>query len=171
MKPTDRLNPGLVAWFREYDEYHRHPLNRLTHKLAIPLIVFHVVAMFGWLHLASLGGFDLNAGHLVLLASLAFYLPLSPLYAVLMLLAGLGSLFLSQRLEATLGLQQARVVIVGIAVFAWIVQLAGHTVWEKRSPAFTKNLLQALVGPIYFLALVLGHWQAPAWNEQRATAP
>jgi hypothetical protein len=27
------------------------------------------------------------------------------------------------------------------------------------------------VGPIYFLALVLGHWQAPLAREQGATAP
>ncbi len=171
MNTTDRLNPGLVTWFREYDDYHRHPLNRLTHKLAIPLIVFHTVVMFGWLHLFQVGGFQVNAGHLLLLATMAFYLPLSPLYAALMAGMGLGCLAIGQWMEVSLGTQQARVVIIGIAVFAWIVQLAGHVLWEKRSPAFAKNLLQALVGPIYFIALALGHWQAPAWRESNVTTP
>ncbi len=41
------------------------------------------------------------------------------------------------------------------------MQMAGHLVWEKKAPTFTKNALQALVGPIYFLALQLGAWRAP----------
>jgi len=59
---------------------------------------------------------------------------------------------------------------VAIAIGAWAIQLAGHAVWEKRSPAFTRNLLQALVGPLYFVAILLGDWRfaAEAPRPERA---
>jgi uncharacterized membrane protein YGL010W len=31
-------------------------------------------------------------------------------------------------------------------------------VWEKNQPAFLKNLLQALVGPLFFAAALTGEW-------------
>ena len=34
--------------------------------------------------------------------------------------------------------------VMALAVAGWLVQLAGHVVWEKKSPAFLRNLLQAL---------------------------
>jgi uncharacterized membrane protein YGL010W len=163
------MNPKLQAWFREYDEYHRHPMNRATHKIAIPLIVFHIVAMCGWLPLipASLmpaGGASITLGHVVIVAATAFYLSVSALYAAIMLVFSAAALWLSLAMEARLGTDVARAAVVGIAIFGWVVQLAGHAVWEKRSPAFMRNLVQALIGPIYFLALLFGHWQAPEWT-------
>ena len=164
------LDPKLQAWFREYDDYHSHPMNRVTHKIAIPLIVFHIIAMCGWVRLAQTGDQTWTLGHVALAATMVFYVPLSRLYALLMLVAGLACLQLGHWLDGALGVPQARLVVVAIAVFGWVVQLAGHAVWEKRSPAFLKNLLQALVGPIYFLALLIGHWHAPTWRAD-AEAP
>ena len=51
-------------------------------------------------------------------------------------------------------------VVVALALVGWLIQLAGHVVWEKRSPAFVRNLVQALVGPLYFVAILLGDWPA-----------
>ena len=49
--------------------------------------------------------------------------------------------------------------------------MAGHLVWEKKAPNFTRNAIQALVGPIYFLALATGDWRMPdASNEGRREA-
>lgn len=162
------MNPKLRAYFLEYDETHRHPMNRLTHKIAIPAIVFHIVAMAGWVPLGPVGGIDLTLAHGIIATSTAFYLPLSLLYAAIMLVASSAALVLSQQLEATLGVSAARGLVVGIAAVGWVVQLAGHAVWEKKAPAFTRNLLQSLVGPVYFLAVLFGHWQVPAWTPPEA---
>ena len=43
-----------------------------------------------------------------------------------------------------------------IAIAGWLTQLAGHVVWEKRSPAFLTNLFQALIGPLFFVATLTG---------------
>lgn len=145
------MNPKLRALFEEYEEVHRHPMNRLTHKIAIPLIVFHIVAMLSWIPLGRVGGFELNLAHLAYLATVAWYFGLSVKLAVVM-----AVLF---ALCFPLASVVSWPVVVAIAVVAWVIQLAGHVVWEKRSPAFVRNLLQALVGPLYFVAILLGDWR------------
>lgn len=145
------MNPKLRALFEEYEEVHRHPMNRLTHKIAIPLIVFHIVAMLSWIPLGRVGGFELNLAHLAYLAAVAWYLGLSVKLAVVMAVL--------YALCFPLAAIVSWPVVVAIAVVAWLIQLAGHMVWEKRSPAFVRNLLQALVGPLYFVAILLGDWR------------
>ncbi len=141
------MNPTLARLFDEYAADHRHPTNRLTHKLAIPLIVFHILAMLHWVQL----GAGLSLGHLGWLFASAFYLWAWPRLGLGMaLLFGL-CLPLSELVPAP--------VVVGMAVVGWTVQLAGHSIWEKNRPSFARNLVQALVGPIFFVALLTGSWR------------
>lgn len=144
------MNPKLVALFEEYEEAHEHPINRLTHKIAIPLIVFHIVAMLDWVTLVRLGGFRISLALPAYVGTLAWYASLDGRLAIWM--AGLYALCFP------LAWVTPWPVVVAIALVAWLIQLAGHVVWEKRSPAFVRNLVQALVGPLFFVAIALGRW-------------
>jgi uncharacterized membrane protein YGL010W len=55
-----------------------------------------------------------------------------------------NSLYASRSLPWTVSL--------GVFVFGWILQFVGHSVYEKRSPAFLKNFVHLLVGPLWILA-------------------
>ncbi len=155
------LNPALNALFTEYADAHRHPTNRLTHKIAIPLIVFHIVAMLDWVKLVQIPGstFTVSLGHVAFAVAVGWYLRMNVKLG-LILAVGYGLCF-------PLGWVTPRWAVVVLAVFAWLVQLAGHLVWEKKQPAFFRNLLQALVGPMFFVAVLTGDWPA----AQPATAP
>lgn len=144
------MRRGLVRLFEEYAEYHRHPMNRLTHKVAIPLIVFHVIAMLDWVTLGRLPGFTLTLAHPVYVAVIAWYWRLHARLAVVMAIACAVCF--------PIGRVTPWPAVVAIAVFAWIIQLAGHVIWEKRQPAFLTNLLQALIGPLFFAAILMGEW-------------
>ena len=145
------MSPALRTLFQDYAESHQHPTNRLTHKVAIPLIVFHIVAMLDWVQLFAVGGVAVTLGMVGVVAALIWYLRMSVKLGLLMALC------------FALCFPLARVtpwpVVVAVAVVGWLVQLAGHAVWEKKSPAFLTNLLQALVGPIFFLAVLTGDWR------------
>jgi uncharacterized membrane protein YGL010W len=147
------IKPALAAHFALYADYHRHPVNRLTHKLAIPLIVFHVIAMLGWVVIAAPHGHPLTLAHLVYAAVVAWYLRLDVRLGILTALL-YGICF--PLAEVT-----SRPLVLGIAAFGWLVQLAGHVIWEKRSPAFFTHFLQALIGPLFFVATWVGLWPAP----------
>lgn len=147
------LKPRLRALFEDYADFHRHPTNRLTHEIAIPLIVFHIVAMLDWVTLArvpQLPGGRLTLAMLAYVASVAWYASLDGRLALVM-----AALY---ALAFPLGRLAPVWVVVAAAVVGWGVQLAGHSIWEKRRPAFVTNLLQALVGPLFFVARVTGDW-------------
>lgn len=158
------MNPTLVRWFTDYADAHRHPTNRLTHKIAIPLIVFHIIAMLDWIKLPVFvggegSGVALSVGHVVYVAAILFYLRLH---------VGLGALMaVLMALCFPLAAITPKAVVVALAVVGWVVQLAGHSVWEKNRPAFLTNLLQALIGPLFFVAVLTGVWK-PNYG---ATAP
>lgn len=146
------VSPRLAALFEDYASSHRDPTNIWIHKVAIVLIVFHVIAMADWLVIARLPG----TGMRVTVAHVAYVLAIA-WYARLDLALGLwmAALFAAC---FPLGWLTPRPLVVAIAALAWVAQLAGHSVWEKRQPAFLRNLAHALVGPAYFVATALGRW-------------
>lgn len=155
MSPPKRLSPRLERWFADYADAHRHPTNRLTHKIAIPLIVFHIIAMATWVPLGfEVAGMSITLGHALYVAAIAFYLTLHvPLALVMAVLFAVCF---------PLAAVTPRPVVVVLAVVGWIVQLAGHSIWEKNRPAFLTNLLQALIGPLFFVAVLTGIWRPSA---------
>lgn len=147
------LNARIRALFDEYYSSHQHPTNRLTHKIAIPLIVLHVVAMLDWVKLVAvpvLPGGVLTLGIAVWALATLWYLradvKLGLIVATFMALC-----FPLGRMIPVWG-------VIAIAVGAWAVQFAGHAVWEKKSPSFFTNLVHALVGPIFFVAVLTGDY-------------
>jgi uncharacterized membrane protein YGL010W len=151
------LKPALLAHFTRYADSHRHPVNRLTHELAIPLIVFHVIAMLSWIVVAAPHGHALSLGHIAYVGVIAWYFALDARLAVLMALL-YGMCF-------PIAAVTPRSVVVVFAIVGWAIQLAGHVVWEKRSPAFLTNLLQALIGPLFFAAVLVGMWPVAETSE------
>jgi uncharacterized membrane protein YGL010W len=153
-------NPWLNRWFATYTADHRHPMNRVTHKIAIPLIVFHIFAMLDWVKLGAawdVGGWSIapSLGHVGYLVAIAFYAWLN-----LGLAAMMAVLF---ALTFPLAAWTPGWVVVTAAVVGWAVQMAGHAVWEKNKPSFTSNILQALIGPMFFVAVLSGVYR-PAFD-------
>jgi uncharacterized membrane protein YGL010W len=157
------VNPRLVELFREYDQYHMDPINRLTHKVAIPLIFFNAVAMLDWIKLfavSGVSGHPISVAHIAIGWSLVWYARMSPKLSVLLATTFAAMLVIGTYTPVWL--------VVSIGVAAWVLQFLGHLVWEKKAPNFMRNGIQALVGPIYFLAIATGDWQAPAARSGRA---
>jgi uncharacterized membrane protein YGL010W len=153
------LDPRLDALFRDYADAHRHPTNVRIHKIAIPLIVFHIIAMLDWVPLLTLPGRGghLTLAHVAYAAAVAWYLAMDRRLGLCM-----AALF---GLCFPIAWVTPWPVVIAVAVVGWSIQLAGHVVWEKKQPAFTRNLAHALVGPVYFVATLLGRWpgqQQPA---------
>ncbi len=151
------MKPKLEKLFVEYDSYHLNPTNRLTHKVAIPLILFNALAMFDWVALGPIPGspgWSLTLAHLFLVAACAWYLAMSIKLGAIMTAALIAILALGWGASVNL------VLTAGAA--GWLIQFAGHYIWEKKAPNFMTNAIQLLVGPVYFVALLTGDWKLPA---------
>jgi uncharacterized membrane protein YGL010W len=136
-----------------YEAYHKSPWNKLTHFFGIPLIVFSILIPLSWLHV-TLGGVPISAAMVFVGVVLAYYVALDVGLAATMLLFMVPLLYLAHR-SAALPMATGLAVFLGAFVGGWIIQLIGHQVFEKRRPAFTDNLIQLLIGPLYFIAEVL----------------
>lgn len=149
------MNPTTARWFAEYAADHRHPTNRLTHKVAIPVIVFHILAMLTWVPLGTVAGFPVTLALFGWTAAVGFWVYYLPRSGALLGLATLPVLLFGNLVPVP--------VVVAAAVLGWTVQLAGHAVWEKNRPSFLKNAAQALIGPLFFTAALTGELPKPAY--------
>lgn len=142
------MSPALRSHFDDYAAFHRTPGNQACHYVGIPLIVLAGLAMLAKLPLVALGGFTLTGAEVLVLVVTLYYLTLDRTLAVSMLLAS--------GLLATL----ARWIPFGPAVFlfvaGWIFQYLGHYAYEKKAPAFYRNFVHLLVGPLWILAKATG---------------
>ncbi len=156
------VNPRLIELFSEYDQYHRDPVNRLTHKVAIPLIFFNAIAMLDWIKpfvAAGVSGPAISLAHVAIAASLVWYVRMSAKLSLPMA-ASFGVMLV-------IGWTTPPWLVVTLGIAGWALQLMGHLVWEKNAPNFMRNGIQALVGPAYFVAIATGDWQAPAARVRR----
>lgn len=142
------LNPRLQVWFDEYSAYHRTRGNELCHRVGVPLIVAGSAGLAALLPLGRWGGWTLTGAEVALVAATVFYARLDRALGALMFLV-LGLLV---ALGRTWSVPQAAAAF----VLGWILQLVGHHVFERRAPAFSRNLVHVLVGPAWIAARWLG---------------
>jgi len=123
----------------DYARYHAHTGNRVCHAAGIPLIMLAVVRWTQW------PGFPLLPGAAIVL----------PLYYYWD--AGLALAMTAVILAmAALAPHLCSAAVWGAFILGWVFQLIGHAVFEKKSPAFTRNLIHLLVGPLWILRELTG---------------
>jgi uncharacterized membrane protein YGL010W len=121
----------------------------VCHAFGITLIVYGLLAL---LQLAALPGGRWTLAELFIGAASLYYLTLS---------VPLGLTMLAESTALDLIARFVGDWRIGLAAFVagWIFQGIGHARYEKKSPAFFKNLLHLLVGPIFL------------WNELLKVRP
>jgi uncharacterized membrane protein YGL010W len=142
------MSPVLREHFADYGSFHATAGNRACHSLGIPLIFFSVIALLAHVPLLRVDGFALTLAEPVFLAITIYYLRLDVALGAMMLV-------LSATM-ATVGGFVPVPVAIGLFVLGWVLQFVGHYVYEKKSPAFFRNVTHLLVGPLWILAKATG---------------
>jgi len=123
----------------DYGSHHRARGNLVCHVFGVTLIVFGIVSMLGTFRLGPVTVAEiLMAAVVVWYATLDFRLALG-------MLAAFALVDLAARAAGDwrIGL--------GAFVVGWIFQAVGHSVYERNRPAFFKNLVHLLVGPLFLM--------------------
>lgn len=131
-----------------YAESHRHPFNEAIHCICVPAIVLSLLGLL-WAVTPLLAV-------IVVVASLVYYLTLSPGFALGMLAMAGAMLLILSRLPASSVLPAS----VAVFVAAWIGQFVGHKV-EGKKPSFFEDLRFLLIGPLFVLSLLYRRWRIP----------
>ena len=128
--------------FADYAAFHRTPGNKAFHRLGIPLIMLTLLGMLARVG-TSVGGVRVDLAMLLIAVAEVVYLILDWRLGAVMLAVSVGFYFLGAWMPMWLN--------VALFVLGWIFQFLGHSVYEKKSPAFLKNALHLLVGPLWIL--------------------
>jgi uncharacterized membrane protein YGL010W len=142
------MSPTLRSQFADYAAFHATAGNQACHYVGIPMIVFSLVALLAHAPVATLGGFTLTLAEIIVSIVTVWYLTLDVPLAVVMLVATAASIFVGRSVPVLVAL--------GLFVLGWAFQFVGHYVYEKKSPAFYKNLTHLLVGPLWIAAKATG---------------
>ncbi len=136
-----------------YASYHQNPYNRLTHYFGIPTIIFSILLFLSWFRYPSLPWW-INGSIIFCIAVFVYYFLLDKTIAFIMALIITPMLFIAfwvSLLSWKLNIGLFLILFIG----GWILQFIGHTVFEKKRPAFMDNLIQLLIGPLFFVIEVL----------------
>jgi len=150
------MTQKLASRFSEYREYHTTRGNVISHYIGVPLIA---TSVFGLLAMVTFGNeaFRQNLvrpdlGWLLWAAAIGFYLWLDWKIALPFSLVMTGMYLIGRSIPVE-GL-------VGMQIVGWIVQYIGHLKYEKKSPAFYKNLTHLMIGPLWVFAKAIRYGEA-----------
>ncbi|VXA93287.1 conserved membrane hypothetical protein [Luteimonas sp. 9C] len=146
----DASSRSIDRWFASYSADHRNDTNQWIHVVAVPAILWSVIALLWCIP----GGTIFKPGiwaALAMFAAWRFYQRASPrlgfgMFAVFAVLAGL-----TWALHQALGTRGLLTAAVAVFVVAWIAQFVGHKI-EGQKPSFLTDLTYLLIGPAWVLA-------------------
>jgi uncharacterized membrane protein YGL010W len=142
------MSPVLARDFADYAAFHTTRGNKACHALGIPTIVLASFALLGQVPLLTRGGITLTAAEAVIVLLTLYYVRLDGALAGLMLVAYAAFDALGRLIPPAAAL--------GLFVLGWILQGVGHYVYEKKSPAFFRNVAHLAVGQLWILAKAVG---------------
>jgi uncharacterized membrane protein YGL010W len=144
----------IDALLADYASHHRTRGNLVCHVFGITLILYGILSLLRQVGL----GAGITLAEVVIALALLYYLTLD----VPLALAFLAEAVILNVLARIVG--DGRV---GLAAFVvgWILQGIGHARFERRSPAFFKNLVHLMVGPVFLLNEALGIRPVAALSE------
>lgn len=137
-----------------YSEDHRHPTNQAIHWLAVPLIVWSVVAAVFVIPVpAAIGRPGLWAA-LAMVGAIAWYLRLSRTLAYTLTVVFIAMLASTWWLYGAIGATNLLITAIAVFISAWAIQFIGHQI-EGRRPSFLTDLVYLLVGPMWLTSKAL----------------
>jgi uncharacterized membrane protein YGL010W len=145
-RPIDR-------WFASYSGDHRNPVNQRIHVIAVPAIVWSVIALL-WCVPAPGTWFRPGIwAALAMFLAWMFYFRASRRLGYGMLAVFVLMAWATRLLHDALGTRQLFLVALAVFVVAWIAQFVGHSkLYEGRRPSFYTDLRYLLIGPAWVLA-------------------
>jgi uncharacterized membrane protein YGL010W len=133
----------VEALFADYASYHRTKGNKVFHRMGIPMIMLSLIGMLTAVPLFTIGTVRFDAAMLLIALASAWYFVVEWRLAIAMMAISVGFYFVG----AALGLW----INLALFVVGWIFQGIGHAVYEHKSPAFMRNFVHLLVGPLWIL--------------------
>lgn len=142
---------SLVEQMSVYAAYHRNPANKAIHFVFVPAIIWSSMVLLSIPPGLVVGGVEIKAAMAVAALLLLYYIRLD--YPLGVAMVALFTLLEATALQlADMGWRLALAVGGTVFVTSWVMQVIGHSAFERRRPALTVNAWQVFVAPIFVVA-------------------
>jgi uncharacterized membrane protein YGL010W len=129
----------IQSLFADYASFHQTKGNKNYHRIGIPLIMLTLIGMLTYVPLVK----GANLAMLLIALATIYYLVIEWRLALAMLAVSIAFYFLGAAMPLWLN--------AALFILGWIFQFIGHSVYEKKKPAFLRNFVHLLVGPLWIL--------------------
>jgi len=159
---------SLAELLTVYNHFHQKKITKIIHFIGVPLILFSLLVILGWVHVRVPNVFDMPLAWLLTIAVVIYYLFLD-----LLIGASLGFVFILLNVIATLSSDNSPSwlslqLFLYPFIIGWILQLVGHF-FEKKKPAFSQGLWQIIIAPAYLMAQLFFYFGYKQKLQQRIT--
>jgi uncharacterized membrane protein YGL010W len=137
-----------------YAQYHRDERNSATHYIGIPMILLAVLIPLAYWPV-PMGMFQISIGTLLLAVAAIGWIVLDAGVGLAMLVMIVPLAAAAEWLVRSGSTALALWTAAALFVAGWIFQFVGHSVFEKRKPAFFDDLAQLFIGPMFIVAKIL----------------
>jgi len=134
-----------------YALYHQKKATLYTHLIGVPLIVFSLMVLLGFVQMIVPGVIATTLASIVTLVLFIYYLRLNWRLALLIAPVLVFMLWISSLISYAGPTRFALWTFAITFVIGWALQLIGHLIEGKR-PALVDNLWQALIAPLFLVA-------------------
>ena len=135
--------PDIHASFADYASHHQTKGNKWFHRFGIPMIMLSAIGMLARVGTGTLLGLHTDLGYILIYLALTFYLTLEWRLAIAMLVVSIGFHIVGAWLPMSVN--------VVLFILGWIFQFIGHSFYEHKQPAFFRNVVHLLIGPLWIL--------------------
>jgi uncharacterized membrane protein YGL010W len=147
----------VSALFADYAAYHQTAGNKFFHRLGIPMIMLTLIGMLTQVPLFTAGTVRYDAAMFLIAASTAYYFVVEWRLAIAMAAVSIAFYFIGAAIPLAIN--------VAVFILGWIFQFIGHKVYEHKNPAFFRNFVHLLIGPLWILNDVVHFVPAPRGNN------
>ncbi|MDP9191242.1 MAG: DUF962 domain-containing protein [Acidobacteriota bacterium] len=145
------------ALFADYASYHQTRGNKVFHRLGIPMIMLSLIGMLTQVKLFNAGTIQLDAAMVLIALSSAYYFVIEWRLGIAMIAVSIVFYFVGAALGLWINLT--------LFILGWIFQFIGHKVYEHKNPAFFRNFVHLLIGPLWILNDVIPVVKSGAQNR------
>ena len=149
----------MQDWLDAYGESHQNPVNKLFHWVCVPVIFVTLLGLLSLIpySIMALKGTGwqpyVHFGTLLVILGLMFYMRLSIVMTIGMLIVSAVSLYIVKIINLAFPDINWIIYLSSFAI-AWVGQFIGHKI-EGQKPSFIDDLKFLLVGPAWLLSFVL----------------
>ena len=129
--------------FADYAAYHQTAGNKLFHRLGIPMIMLSLIGMLTQVPLVDVATVKIDLAMILIAAASAYYFVIEWRLAIAMIAISIAFYFIGAAIPLFINAV--------LFILGWIFQFIGHKVYEHKNPAFFRNFVHLLIGPLWIL--------------------